>query len=169
MDTVSAIDKVFLFRIEDESGDAWKVAFQTDIETSESRDYDATPHKDGMHQTPGAYEGSHSLSAFLAKDDEYVKKLKQQIRARNPKKLEVWEIDRSDLDSAEALPGEYSLDVITDVTVTSGSEGSVEVSVETSVVDTIIDGTVNVTPALSDLLKQITAEREFVQPTTEGA
>ena len=164
--TVEAVDKIVLFRIEGEEGNAWKVAYQTDITTDESRDYDSEATKDGTVKSAGAYEGSHSFTSFLAKKDEYIKKIKALVRDSNPKRLEVWVIDRSDLDGAETLPGEYSTDVVTSVSDTAGADGKVEISVESEVEGTIIDGDVTVTPELTAMLKQIAEEQEFVQPVT---
>src|SRR5699024_678546 len=125
-EAVQAVDMIYLFRVLGEEGNAWKVAFQTDGETSESRDYDSEATKDGTQKSAGAYEASHSITSFLAKKDEYIKKLKQLVRNSSPGKLEVWAIDRSDLDGAETLPGEYSVDVVTSVDTSSGADGNVE-------------------------------------------
>lgn len=164
MDLVKAIDKVFLFRILGEEGDAWKIAFQTDAETDESRDYDSEPTKDGVVKSAGAYEASHSLSSFLAQGDEYINQIKELVRHANGK-LEVWEIDRSNLDE-ETIPGEYSVDVVTSVSSSAGPEGNVEISIETEVEGAIVSGDVNVDERLRAILRQINAEREFVQPMT---
>lgn len=165
MDTVHAINKVFLFRILGEDGDAWKVAFQQDAETEESRDYDTEPTKDGNVKSAGQYEGSHSLSSFLAKGDDKIAKLKKLVRDHNPGKLEVWEVDRTDIEDESTISGDYSVDVVTNVSSSAGPEGQVEVSIDTEVEGTIVSGEINVTPELKDILKLINNEREFVQPT----
>lgn len=165
-ETVSAVNKIALFKVEGEEGNAWKVAYQTEAETEESREYDSEPSKDGTIKSKGAYEGSHSFSAFLAKSDEYIKKLKQLVRDDDAKRLKVWLIDRSDLDGQETLPGEFSLDVLTSISESAGAEGMVEISFDTEVEGTIISGEVTVTPELTALLKQIAEEREFEQPIT---
>lgn len=164
--TVEAVDKIVLFRIEGEEGNAWKVAYQTEITTEESREYDSEATKDGTVKSAGAYEGTHSFTAFLSKKDEYIKKIKALVRDASPKKLEVWVIDRSDLDGALNLPGEYSTDVVTSVSESAGADGKVEVSVDSEVEGTIIAGDVTVTPELTAMLKQIAEEQEFVQPIT---
>lgn len=163
--TVEAVDKIVLFRIEGEEGNAWKVAYQTEVTTEESREYDSEATKDGTVKSAGAYEGTHSFTAFLSKKDEYIKKIKALVRDASPKKLEVWVIDRSDL-GEEALPGEYSTDVVTSVSESAGADGKVEVSVDSEVEGTIVPGEVTISPELTALLKQIAEEQEFVQPIT---
>ena len=165
MDLVQAMDRLYLFRILGEDGSAWKIAFQTESETEESREFETEATKDGNVKSVGAYEASHSLTSFMAKDDEYITKLKRVLRSSNPDKIEVWEIDRSGLDDeTTTIKGEYSVDVLTSISTSAGAEGNVEVSIETEVEGAIIDGDVDVTPQLLEILRQITEEREFVQP-----
>ena len=167
METVKASDIIMLFRIQGEEGNAWKVGLQTDSSTDESRTYETTETKDGALKSAGAYEGSHSVSALLPKGDEYIAKIKNLVRKPNPEKLEVWEIDRSDIAEETTIPGEYSTDVVTSVSTSAGSEGEVEVSFDTEVEGTIISGEVNVTPELLAILQLISEEQAFVQPMEE--
>ena len=167
METVKASDIIMLFRIEGEAGSAWKVGLQTDSSTDESRTYETTETKDGALKSAGAYEGSHSVSALLPKGDEYIAKIKNLVRKPNPEKLEVWEIDRSDIAEETTIPGDYSKDVVTSVSTSAGSEGEVEVSFDTEVEGTIISGEVNVTPELLAILQLISEEQVFVQPMEE--
>lgn len=165
MDLVNATDIIYLFRILGESGDAWKLAFQTDGSSDESRSYETTETKDGAKKTPGAYEGTHSLSSLLAKGDTLIPKIKKLVRSHNPDKLEVWEINRSDIGEEVTLPGEYSVDVVTSYGQSSGSDGNVELSIETEVEGTIVSGEVNVTEDLLAILQQVSDDQEFIQPT----
>ena len=89
------------------------------------------------------------------------------MRKANPERLEVWEIDRSDVAEETTIPGEYSTDVVTSVSTSAGSEGEVEVSFDTEVEGTIISGEVNVTPELLAILQLISEEQVFVQPMEE--
>lgn len=166
---VAAADLIALFRVEGEEGNAWKVAFQTDLSTDESRDYESEATKDGVSKSAGAYEGSHSLSAFLAKGDTYIAKLKELVRDKSPKRLEVWTLDRSDLAAEGGLDGDYSIDVVTSLTVDAGAEGNVEVSIETEIAEGPVAGKATVTPELTAMLKQISEELEFVQPVTPAS
>ncbi|NLC25376.1 MAG: phage major tail protein, TP901-1 family [Fastidiosipila sp.] len=170
MSTIKAVNKLFLFRIEGEAGDAWKVAYQTDASTSESRSYDSNETKDGTVKAAGAYEASHSLTSYLKAEDTYISKLKGLVRNADSR-LEVWGIDRTDINSEEpaaVLPGEYSVDVVTSVSESAGADGNVEVSIDTEVENGIISGEVEVSAALKALLVRVSDEFEFVQPTTAG-
>ena len=167
METVKASDIIMLFRIEGEEGNAWKVGLQTDSSTDESRTYETTQTKDGARKSAGTYEGSHSISALLPKEDEYIPRIKGLVRKANPERLEVWEIDRSDIAEGVTIPGEYSTDVVTSVATSAGSEGEVEVSFDTEVEVTIISVEVNVTPELLAILQLISEEQAFVQPMEE--
>lgn len=167
MDLVQAVDIIYLFRIEGEENDAWKVAFQTDGNADESRNFDTTETKDGAKKTAGSYEGKHSISALLGSGDKLIPKIKGLVRKKNPEKLEVWEINRTGIADETTLPGEYSTDVVTSISQSAGSEGNVEVSIETEVEGTIRSGAVKVTPSLLAILQEITEEQDFVQPMTD--
>lgn len=163
--SVSGVNIVYLMRIKGDSNAAWKLAYQTDRETSESREYDSTPTIDGSVKSGGTYEGSHSVGSLLAKGDEDIIKIKNLVR--NGGELELWKIDRTDLDNGAGLPGEYSVNIVTEVSSSAGPEESVELSIELEVSEgTIIDGVVNVTPALKQMLQTLSDEIEFVQPDT---
>lgn len=166
METTKAVDNIYLFRIKGTAGDAWKLAFQTEGSTEESREYSTDPTKDGNVKSAGAYEGSHSLTSFMAKDDQHVRDLQALVRKDNPGKLEVWELDRSDIDSATTIEGDYSVDVVTSVSKSSGAEGNVELSFETEVDGKVKAGTVDVTPELLTILQTLADEQTFEQPTT---
>lgn len=164
MDLVQAIDLIYLFRVEGDNDSAWKLGYQTEGSTEETREYESEPTKDGTRKSPGAYEGTHSVSSFMESDDKYVKKLKELVRAKNPERLEVWEIDRTDIDDKDTIPGDYSKDYVTSVNRESDSEGDVELEIETEVDGTIVSGEVEVTDELKEILQQISEEQEFVQP-----
>ena len=167
METVKASDIIMLFRIQGEAGNAWKVGLQTDSSTDESRTYESTPTKDLTIKSPGAYEGSHSVTALLPKGDEYIARIKNLVRKANPERLEVWEIDRSNIAEETTIPGDYSTDVVTSFSKSAGADGNVEVSIETEVEGTIISGDVTVTPELLGILQKISEEQAFVQPIEE--
>lgn len=174
MATIKGIDRLFLMRFEGDTTNAFKIAYQTENSTEESRSYETTSTKDGSVKAAGAYEGSHSLSALLedaveAKD--YVRQIKEKcIRAKTPKRLEVWEIDRTHLgDDTPKVTGEYSFDVVTSSNISSATEGDATVEIETEIEEGPVYGVVTVTPELKTLLLQINDELEFVQPTTGQA
>lgn len=170
--TVKAVNKLFLFRVEGETGDAWKVAYQTDASTSESRSYDSTETKDGTVKAAGAYEATHSLTSYLKSGDTYIAKLKELVRKADSR-LEVWGIDRTALvelpeggTDPTKIPGEYSVDVVTSVDESAGADGNVEISIETEVEKGIISGDVTVNAALKALLTRLADEFEFEQPVS---
>lgn len=166
--SVSGVNIVYLMRVKGGAEDTWKLAYQTDRDTSETRDYDSTPTVDGSVKSGGAYEGTHSIGALLAKGDKDIVKIKNLVRQGG--ELELWKIDRSDLDTEENLPGEYSVNIVTEVTSSAGPEESVELSIELEVSKgTIVDGDVVVTPRLRHMLQTLTDEVEFVQPDEVGA
>lgn len=164
--SVSGANIVYLMRVKGDTQAAWKLAFQTDRDTSESREYDSTPTVDGSVKSGGTYEGSHSIGAMLAKGDKDVLKIKNLVRQGG--ELELWKIDRTDLEGEGNLPGEYSVNIVTEVASSAGPEESVELSIELEVSKgTIVDGEVVVTPALRSMLQLLSDEIEFVQPDVE--
>ena len=72
METVLGNDKILLFRILGEEGNAWKLAFQTEHTSSESRDFTSEQTKDGAVTSPGAYEATYSVTSYLKKGDNYI-------------------------------------------------------------------------------------------------
>ena len=165
MDLVKAIDLIYLLRIKGEDIDAWKVNFQTDGSTDESRAYESVPTKDGVKKSVGEYEGTHSLTALLGKNDDLITKIKDQVRKPNPEGIEVWEVDRSDIGDSETIPGEYSYDVVTSFSTSAGADGNVELSIETEIEKGPVRGEVPVTPELLEKLQDLSTELEFEQPT----
>ena len=161
--SVSGVNIVYLMRVKGEAGAAWKLAYQTDRETSESREYDSTPTVDGSVKSGGTYEGSHSIGSLLSKSDKDIPKIKGLVR--NGGELELWKIDRTNLNDGGNLPGEYSVNIVTEISSSAGPEESVELSMELEVSEgTIIDGEVIVTPELKSMLQTLSDEVEFVQP-----
>ena len=164
MEAISGEDTIYIFRVEgEEATDAWKPAYQIDGETSESREFNSEPTKDGNIQITGGYEAEHSLTYFMAKDDTYTKVFKGLIR--KPKPIHVWKIDRSTLPDGVKLPGEYSNCRITNVSAPTPVDGGIEVTVDLVVQGLIVDGEVTVTPTLKEILKHSSeAEGTFIQP-----
>lgn len=165
--SVSATDMIYLFRIKGETGDAWKLALQTDGSKNESRTFESTPTKDGTEKTAGAYEATHSISSIMSNTVEgrkQVRDLEDLVRAQTPKPLEVWGIDRTNISDSTTIPGDYSIDYVTSIDTSAGAEGSVEVSIETEVQGRIISGDVTVNDDLLALLQLITEDQAFVQP-----
>lgn len=171
MGTVKAIDKVFLFRIlkDTPTESAFKIAYQTDASTEESRSFDTEVTKDGNIKAAGSYEASHSLTSFLASDDTYIAELKELVRSGDGR-LEVWDVDRTGINETgtNTINGDYSIDVVTSVSTSGGAEGSVEVTIETEVEGLIVAGEITVDEALKTLLTQIEDELTFVQPIVTG-
>lgn len=167
---IKAADRLFLFRIEDAAGDAWKIAYQTDTSTSESRTYDSNETKDGPIKVAGAYEASHSLTSFISASDTYITSLKELVR-EGEGRLEVWEIDRGALDSDTSpatISGDYSVDVVTNISTSAGAEGYVEVTIDTEVEQGILTGSINVDDTLKALLVRLSDEFTFEQPIDGG-
>lgn len=164
MDIVKGSDKILLFRIEGEEGDAWKMTFQTEHERSESQDYESTETKDGSTMSPGAYEATYSLTALYEQGSTKIADVKDALR--NSKKLEIWEVETYDIET-ESVGGEYSEAYLTSVSESAPAEGNIELSMEATVQGKPISGDVDVTSALKALIARADAERAFVQPTEE--
>lgn len=165
---------IYLFRFEGDSNDAWKIAYQTDGSTSESRSYDSEATKDGNVLSVGAYEGTHSISALYANkakaEDKVLDLRNRGIRKQNPERIEVWEINVSDIneDSATGLQGHYSIDRINSVDISGSAEGSATVDIETQIEEGPVSGDVTKTETLKSMIAQIASELNFVQPTLDN-
>lgn len=166
MATLAGIENILLFRIEGEEGSAWKLAYQTEHELTETRDFETTETKDGAESSAGAYEGSFSASSLMAQDDEYVSELKEIVRERNPRKVHVWDIetDGVDQEGVSTIPGDYALCNLTDFTKSSPVDGNVELSLDFTITGRPYSGEVDVTPELLAIIRSIDEDREFIQP-----
>lgn len=93
MVAVNGIDIIWLFRVLDNAGTeaAYRIAFQTEGELTETRDSDSVPTKDGILRVPGQLEVEGSFTAIFSRDDPNEKKLRDALR--DGKKVEFWEID----------------------------------------------------------------------------
>lgn len=165
---LDGVKQIVLFRILGEEGNAWKVAFQTEDNSEESRDYDNEQTKDGSVSSPGGYEATKDVTAFLQKDSDYIEKLRGAIR--NPDQIELWNLDTTDAESedTDTIPGEYSICNMTSLSVSNPTDGKVEVSMDFDVDGKPVNGRANVTPALLQMIQALEDEIEFVQPTTES-
>ena len=130
-EAVKGIDVIWLYRLLEEAGTtpAWKIAYQTENELTETRDADSTVTKDGPIRVPGGLETEGSGTSILAKNDPYVKKLREALR--KGKKVEFWEIDKSSEGEGEdegKFEAMYYQGYITEYSKTAGAEDLVEVS-----------------------------------------
>lgn len=95
------IDVIWLFRLIEDEGteNAFKIAFQTEGELTETRDADSLATKDGAIRIPGALETEGTMTAIYSKNDPNDKKLRQALR--KGAKVGFWEIDSSEQGEGE--------------------------------------------------------------------
>lgn len=162
---LDGVKQIVLFRILGDEGNAWKVAFQTEDESEESRDYDAEQTKDGSVSSPGGYEATKAVTAFLQKDSEELPRLQGAIR--NPDQMELWNLDTTDAEAEDTstIPGEYSICNMTSLSISNPTDGKVEVSMDFDVDGKPVNGRAEVTPELLSMIQSLEDEIEFVQPT----
>jgi TP901-1 family phage major tail protein len=156
--------KILLFRIEGDSDNAWRLPYQTEHSFSESRDFESTPTKDGSILSPGEYEGTVSITALQKVGDDQLKNLKSQVRSDNPDRIELWEIDVTDLEG-ETVPSTRAKAYINSIEGSNPSDGSVEYSIELQVDGKPRDMAVDVTPALLEIVELTEQETTEEQPT----
>lgn len=157
--------KILLFRIEGEASDAWRLPYQTEHSFSESRDFESTPTKDGTVLSPGEYEGTFSITALQKVGDDHLKGLRSQVRSDNPDRIELWEIDVTDLEGA-TVPSTRAKAYINSIEGSNPSDGNVEYSIELQIDGKPKDMDVDVTPALLEIVELTEREIAEEQPTT---
>lgn len=128
MDTAKGIDRILLFRqlSKAQTNAAGKLAFQTEHETSKSRDVEATSTKDGVKQALGAIEEEISVTSILAKGDDFIVELEDAFDAGEV--IEIWDIDRGGVAEENKFPAKYYQGYITEFTQSPNSEDDVELS-----------------------------------------
>jgi len=126
-EAVLGINQILLYRILSEAGTAAasKLAFQTEHETTESKDVETVATKDGNITVPGQLETEISCTSILAVGDTMITKLRDAMR--DNELVEVWDIDKT-----TELTGKYAATYyqgyITEYSKSAGTEDSVEVS-----------------------------------------
>ena len=163
MEVLQGKDSILLFRIDGEATDAWKLAFQTEHNWDESRDYESTETKDGAVKTAGAYTSEISMTALYEQGSQKIKDIRHALREGEV--IHVWEVETFDLESA-TIGGEYAEGNITTLGKASPSEGNVELTMDLSTTKPI-SGEVTVTPTLLEIIARADDQREFVQPTED--
>lgn len=158
--------KILLFRIEGEAGNAWRLPYQTEHSFSESRDFESTSTKDGSILSPGEYEGTVSITALQKVGDDQLKNLKSQVRSDNPDRIELWEIDVTDLDG-ETVPSTRAKAYINSIEGSNPSDGNIEYSIELQIDLKPIEMDVDVSPALLELVELTEGEIAEEQPVGE--
>lgn len=160
-------NKILLFRLEGESGNAWKLAFQQEHDFDHSRDYESDQTKDGNVLSPGQYEGTLSFSAFQKVGDDKLKVLENQVFDDNPQRLEVWEVDITDLEGPKA-PGLWAMVYVNSASPSAPSEGKVEYSIDAQVDGKPKHMDITVTESLKAIVEELQEAEEPNQPTENG-
>ena len=158
-------NKILLFRIEGEAGNAWKLPKQTEHSLSESRDFESTPTKDGTELSAGEYEATASITALQAIGNDKLKDLTSIVRDDNPDRIELWEIDVTDLEGV-SVPSTRFKSYITSIDSDNPSDGNVEYSIELQIDKKPIAMAVDVTPELLAIVQAAEEEIQEEQPIT---
>jgi TP901-1 family phage major tail protein len=157
-------NKVLLFRIEGEGGNAWKLAFQQEHDFDNSRDFESDPTKDGNVLTPGEYEGTLSFSAFQKVGDDKLEVFENQTFDDNPQRLEVWEINTTDLNQPTTR-GLWAMVYINSCNGSAPSDGKVEYSIDAQVDGKPKRMDIDVTVALKSIVESLEDAQVPTQPT----
>ena len=121
------IDVIWLFRLIADEGkeNAFKIAFQTEGDLTESRDADSVSTKDGSIRIPGALETEGSMTAIYSKNDPNDKKLREALR--KGAKVGFWELDSAETNEDGKFAATYYEGYVTERSKSFGAEDATEV------------------------------------------
>ena len=121
------IDVIWLFRLIEDEGkeNAFKIAFQTEGELTESRDADSIATKDGSIRIPGALETEGTMTAIYSKNDPNDKKLREALR--KGAKVGFWEVDSAEQNEDGKYAMTYYEGYVTERSKSFGAEDATEV------------------------------------------
>lgn len=138
---------VYLYRIQKEatSSAGATLAFTTENERTMSKDADSTMTKDGSIRTPGNFEQEITATSILSTTDTLIAKLEEALD--NGDLIELWEANLElPADEGEnKFKGKYFQGYITEISISSPSDGHVEVSLTFGINGTGAAGDVTVT------------------------
>ena len=147
---------IYLYRLleEQDTEDAFRLAFVTEDSISYSKDADSTVTKDGTIRTPSAVEIEKPMTCILSKGDTDIAKLKNAML--NDKIVELWEANLEEPGTgANKFKGTYFQGYITSFEKTSNAEDMVEIQMTIGVNGKGADGDVTVSASLPSTLTLI--------------
>lgn len=117
----------YLYRPVSDKAAAYHLAMTTENSTSISKDASTTSTKDGMIRTPGAAEIEITATSILTVGDVIIGKLREAML--KDELIEVWEVNLAEPgQGANKFKGTYYMGYLTNLEISSPSDGSVEVS-----------------------------------------
>lgn len=165
-EVVQGKDLVYLYRILDEAATkaGTTLAFTTENERTVSQDSETTVTKDGTMRTPGAPEIEITATSYLAKGDDLGDRLEDAML--NNKIIEIWEANLAEpvADSENKFKGKYFQGYLTEKTVASSAEETVELSLTFAINGTGEAGDVTVTAEQQEIAAYV-----FKDTTAQGA
>lgn len=143
---------IYLYRLleEQQTEDAFRLAFVTEDSISYSKDADSTVTKDGTIRTPSAVEIEKPLTCILSQGDTDIDKLKGAML--NDKIVELWEANLAEpvANQSNKFKGTYFQGYITSFEKSSNAEDMVEIQMTIGVNGKGADGNVTVTASQQD-------------------
>ena len=143
---------IYLYRLleEQQTEDAFRLAFVTEDSISYSKDADSTVTKDGTIRTPSAVEIEKPMTCILSQGDTVIDKLKNAML--NDKVVELWEANLAEPVTGQTnkFKGTYFQGYITSYEKTSNAEDMVEIQMTIGVNGKGADGNVTVTASQQD-------------------
>lgn len=143
---------IYLYRLleEQQTEDAFRLAFVTEDSISYSKDADSTVTKDGTIRTPSAVEIEKPMTCILQQGDTVIDKLKNAML--NDKVVELWEANLAEPVTGQTnkFKGTYFQGYITSYEKTSNAEDMVEIQMTIGVNGKGADGNVTVTASQQD-------------------
>lgn len=152
MEAIQGSKIIYLYRLleEQQTEDAFRLAFVTEDSISYSKDADSTVTKDGTIRTPSAVEIEKPMTCILSQGDTVIDKLKNAML--NDKVVELWEANLAEPVTGQTnkFKGTYFQGYITSYEKTSNAEDMVEIQMTIGVNGKGADGNVTVSASQQD-------------------
>lgn len=169
IEAVNGKQLIYLFRVAKDSKkeNASAIAFPTENERNVTKDADTTATKDGTIRTPSVAEIEITSTSIMPKGDAIIDKLEKAMLA--DELVECWEVNLAE-EGTETNVGKfkakYYQGYLTECSISSEAEGSVEVDLTFGANGNGADGYATVTKEQQEIAsyvyKDVTKETESV-------
>lgn len=171
MEVVKGLDIILLYRLKRkaEEEEAWKMAFQTEHESSMTREAESTITKDGNVQSLNPIEYELTATSLMAKGDAHIDEMKKALI--DGEVIEIWEINKAELgvdENKDKYKATYYQGYVSEFTPSANAEDNVELSLSFVINGIGQEGYASLTDKQAEVVQYTFTDTVANTTTTEG-
>ncbi|EOL41624.1 TP901-1 family phage major tail protein [Enterococcus phoeniculicola] len=171
MEVVKGLDIILLYRLKRkaEEEEAWKMAFQTEHESSMTREAESTITKDGNVQSLNPIEYELTATSLMAKGDAHIDEMKKALI--DGEVIEIWEINKAELgvdENKDKYKATYYQGYVSEFTPSANAEDNVELSLSFVINGIGQEGYASLTDKQAEVVQYTFTDTVANATTTEG-